>query len=64
MAWTRQQIEDQVRLRIRGFADGELDNADADAILGVAFYPPLSADEQRIADECWIQIIGERLRRD
>lgn len=61
MAWTREQIEDQIRTRIRGFSDEELKNADPDAVIGVAFCPQLSADEGRIADECWNRIIGERL---
>jgi hypothetical protein len=62
MARTEEQIENRVRERIRGFTDEELDNADPDAVIGVAFYPPFSADELRIADACWNRIIGERLR--
>jgi hypothetical protein len=62
MAWTRHQIEDLMRTRIRDITDEDLNGAEADAVLAVAFYPPLSGDERRIADECWNQIIGARLR--
>jgi hypothetical protein len=58
MPWPRRQIEDEMRRRIRGFTVEELNEADADAVIAVAFYPPLSADEQIIADGCWRQIIG------
>jgi hypothetical protein len=58
MPWTRQQIEDRMRERIRGFTDEGLNNADADAVIAVTFYPSLSAEEQQMADECWHRIIA------
>jgi hypothetical protein len=63
MAWTKDQIEERIRERIRGFTDDEIRSADADAHLGLAFAPPFSDSEGRLAAECWDRIVGERLRK-
>jgi hypothetical protein len=62
MAWTREQIEAKMRKRVGGISDEEIRNADRHAIVDVVFIPPLSAEEAVIADQCWDEIIGERLR--
>lgn len=62
MAWTREQIEETMRARITGISDEEIRIADRHAVVGVVFIPPLTDEEAAIADACWEEIIGERLR--
>jgi hypothetical protein len=62
MPWTRERIEARIRERVKGISDEEIRSADRHAIVGVVFTPPLSTEEAAIADQCWKEIIGERLR--
>lgn len=62
MPWSKEAIERQLRLRIRGFTDDDFRAADLEARIGVSFVPPLSADEQKLFEECWTQIIEPRLK--